>query len=645
MPNFKIGLPVFLATLLLAGCGSGSSSATTPGADTQAPSVPTGLTSSNIASSGATISWAASTDNVAVTGYQIYRDGAKIGSGAATTFADSGLTASTTYSYTVAAFDAAGNTSAQSAVLSVTTAASSSDTQAPSVPSGLAATGITANGATLSWSASTDNVAVTGYLIYRNGTQVGRVAATMFVDSGLAASTTYAYTVAAFDAAGNTSAQSAPLSVTTSAATSIINLVKSFDGVNASNGPVYKDHPDLGGAVGPNHVVDFDGATFTVRDKSTGNVLMQLTQSQFWSNAGVTPGQLNDPRLVYDPLAGRWYAVTAGPYAFIAISAGTDPTGQWKALALDTTNSGDLLVKVGFDATGIYACDYAPTSASNCYAIPKVDLLWGGQLPAPTLARMTMFGNLAFETVPALDLTAGKALTAPEIILTRQGGQTASNLPMVLTLYKVTWSGNCTALSDPSCQSTISAAQSISTSQTYTTPGNAVQPGNAPPIRANEDHRFFTVFVSGGSVFTSHGTEINGRVGFEWFEIRISDGSVLQQAQLADPNADLIFPSLAVDGSGNVGIGYTKTSVAEFPSVYLVGRLATDPPNTLRSPILATAGTSGYACSLTTPPVGWGTYTSTMQDPSNPLTLWTYQEYANSATDCQWATRWVAFSL
>lgn len=91
------------------------------------------------------------------------------------------------------------------------------DTQAPTVPGGLAVSSTTSNSATLSWSASTDNTAVTGYDVYRNGTKVGSATTTSYTDSGLAASTTYTYTVRAKDAAGNVSASSTAVSATTKA--------------------------------------------------------------------------------------------------------------------------------------------------------------------------------------------------------------------------------------------------------------------------------------------------------------------------------------------------------------------------------------------------------------------------------------------
>src|SRR5699024_5430140 len=82
------------------------------------------------------------------------------------------------------------------------------DTRAPSVPAGLKVTGTTAASVSLSWSASTDDTAVTGYDVYRDGTKVTTTSATSYTDPRLKASTAYAYTVRAKDAAGNVSAAS-----------------------------------------------------------------------------------------------------------------------------------------------------------------------------------------------------------------------------------------------------------------------------------------------------------------------------------------------------------------------------------------------------------------------------------------------------
>lgn len=99
------------------------------------------------------------------------------------------------------------------------------DSQAPTVPAGLSATAISSNQINLSWTASTDNVAVTGYRIYRGGAQIGTTANTSYSDTGLSPETAYTYTVAAYDAVPNVSAQSSPASATTQASVGSGGLV------------------------------------------------------------------------------------------------------------------------------------------------------------------------------------------------------------------------------------------------------------------------------------------------------------------------------------------------------------------------------------------------------------------------------------
>jgi chitodextrinase len=124
------------------------------------------------------------------------------------------------YTYTVSAFDAAGNTSPQSSSVLAETSPST-DLTPPSVPGNLKSSNVTSTTLTLTWSPSSDNVAVAGYRIFRNGTQVGTTGTTSYTDTGLLASTTYTYTVAAYDSSNNLSAQSQDLVVTTTSAAAI----------------------------------------------------------------------------------------------------------------------------------------------------------------------------------------------------------------------------------------------------------------------------------------------------------------------------------------------------------------------------------------------------------------------------------------
>jgi acid phosphatase type 7 len=180
--------------------------------DTLAPTVPTDLGASAVGPTRVDLSWSASGDDVGVAGYKVFRDSVQIGSSPTPSFTDRTALPDNSYTYAVAAFDAAGNQSELSAPASATTPA---DTTPPSAPASLTATASGSNQVNLSWSASTDDVGVASYEIDRDGTPIGTSSATSFTDTGVQPSTTYTYTVAALDSAGNRSGDSAGATVTT----------------------------------------------------------------------------------------------------------------------------------------------------------------------------------------------------------------------------------------------------------------------------------------------------------------------------------------------------------------------------------------------------------------------------------------------
>ncbi len=190
---------------------------TTTAPDTQAPTAPTNLSASAITQNSFTLSWTASTDNVAVTGYDVYQNGVKINATniTVTSYNVTGLLPGTAYDYYVKAKDAAGNQSANSNVLNVTTA--TPDVIPPSAPANLQSSIITQTGFTLKWTASTDNIAVTGYDVYKDGVKINGslITTTSYNVTGLTTATTYSMTVKARDAAGNESTASIALPVTT----------------------------------------------------------------------------------------------------------------------------------------------------------------------------------------------------------------------------------------------------------------------------------------------------------------------------------------------------------------------------------------------------------------------------------------------
>jgi len=184
------------------------------GPDTEPPTAPSDLTATAVSSSEIDIHWSPSTDNVGVAGYRVYRNGAQVGTASETSYHDTGLKPGTSYRYRAVSYDAAGNVSSASNEVSATTLPAA-DTKRPTAPSRLKAAAVSSSGIALSWKASTDNVGVAGYRVYRNGTQVTTAVSLSFADSGLSPAVKYSYKVAAFDAAGNVSAMSVAAAATT----------------------------------------------------------------------------------------------------------------------------------------------------------------------------------------------------------------------------------------------------------------------------------------------------------------------------------------------------------------------------------------------------------------------------------------------
>ncbi|MFC0623440.1 discoidin domain-containing protein [Kribbella deserti] len=220
-----------------------------------------------------------------------------------------GLTRGTPWGYSLWELQAFGTTD------------STGDTQAPTVPTGLAAGTVTATSAALTWSPSTDNVGVTGYEVLRNGSPVATVAGTSYQDSGLAPDTSYSYTVRARDAAGNSSAASTAVAVRTK--------------VNQTTWP--------------------GDATVTIADGS--NVFGQNLSGLSFENPDVLWAAKNGPSTLYrlvrdgsnwrpDSIGGRTLNYRNGSGDPDAEAVVHTPDGLLVATERDGDNSGTSLAKV-----------------------------------------------------------------------------------------------------------------------------------------------------------------------------------------------------------------------------------------------------------------------------------------------------------
>jgi hypothetical protein len=419
-----------------------------------------------------------------------------------------------------------------------------------------------------------------------------------------------------------------------------VEVVSTFEG---NKGPGWKPAADAQGAVGPKHVVDFTEGGFTAHDKATGKVLRHFSQREFWNKVepanSIDPQKYpNDPWMLYDPVSERWFATIAGttePDSFLAISISSDPTQAWKGAKLPLPRI-DPGIKIGVDKNGLYICSANGSSNAkeslNCYVIPKANAI---APDGPVLTHAQTFPKLIYAAVPATDLDPNKAADAPAVLLNNEfGGPTCNKL----YLYKITWSGQKASLSD---------AQAIPLSRAYPTPRmEGSQPAPGVKLVESGGRRNNCAFVHGGSVFGCNGAKRTpgSRPGILWYEVRIRDGALLQEGFVDDVNCDYLYPALAVDSKGNIGVGCTRTSETEFPSVYVMMHAAADPANTMRAPVLAVKGTTYYRYPGVTA-TNFSNYSSTRIDPSAPDLLWTYQGYANSTVDRQWCTAWAAFKV
>ena len=364
--------------------------------DTEAPSAPTGLSSSNTTETSTDLSWNASTDNVGVTGYEFYVDGSLDGTTTGTTYAVLGLTINTTYAMHVVAKDAAGNSSANSNTVNVTT----SDITAPSAPGGLSASNTTQTSTDLSWTASTDNVGVTGYDVSVDGVFDGTTASTSYTVSGLTANTTYAISVVAKDAAGNNSSSSS-INVTTEAApgSGCSGGITSYpynQGFESGIGSwVQSSSDDL------NWTVDANGTP----SNSTGpSSAVEGSNYIYVESSGNGTGYPNKTAIITSPcfdLTGETQATFSFQYHMYGSTMGTlnlqasdDDGASWSSLWSLSGNQGNQWSSVNIDLAsyvgGSFQLRYVGTTSTSYRSDMALDQLSLNAGPPPSCTDVTL---------------------------------------------------------------------------------------------------------------------------------------------------------------------------------------------------------------------------------------------------------------
>ena len=300
--------------------------------DSIGPTAPTALVTSAVGQTSIALSWAASSDNVGVSGYGRFLNGGFVSNGTVTSYTFTGLACGTTYALSVDAYDAAGNRSPQASVNATTSPCSGGDLTPPTVPTGLATSGIGQTSITLNWTGSTDNVGVAGYGRYRDGAMLSSGSGTSFTFSGLSCGKSYTLGVDAFDAAGNRSGQAQVTAATTACTTSSGSIFLSPSGSDSAscslNAPCKT--LDRGYHVAqPGQTVELAGGDYgsqTINPDSTKNSASSDVVIRPASGATVTMDMVK----VYGShivLHGTW-------------SAGVGSTSNWRIRHISNDDSG-----------------------------------------------------------------------------------------------------------------------------------------------------------------------------------------------------------------------------------------------------------------------------------------------------------------
>jgi hypothetical protein len=411
-----------------------------------------------------------------------------------------------------------------------------------------------------------------------------------------------------------------------------------FSGVNP---------PDTVGDVGPDYFIQSingsGGAVVRVHDSSDGSVVAGPFAMDSLGTGACASG-LGDPVVLYDELANRWLLSEfsgSGNHLCVYVSQTSDPvSGGWFAYDFSTPNFPDYpKYAVWPDAYYVTTNEASPA----VYALDRVRMLTGAPATAQRFTAPSL-PSFPFEALTPADHDGDQPPPpgAPGIIARHRDTEvhgpasTPSHDLLELFEFHVDWTtpSNSTFTQLPSVpiaeiDSDLCGLVSFSC---VPQPGSGVE---LDPLR--EVIMFRLAYRRTGSTDVLVGnlaTDVDGNdhVGTRWFELR--DGgagwSVFQEGTLA-PDADHRWMgAIAMDGAGNILLGYNVSSSATFPGLRYTGRHAADPPGTLAAEAVLAAGSASNGSNR------YGDYASMSVDPVDDCTFWFTGEYNTSS---QWSTR------
>jgi hypothetical protein len=406
--------------------------------------------------------------------------------------------------------------------------------------------------------------------------------------------------------------------------------------------------PDLGGAVGPNHVMTALNSQVRIQDKS-GVTISTVTLNGFFSPL-VGGANVFDPKVLYDPFAARWIITapansrSATSALLIAVSSTSDPTNPWTGYSFDVdaanTNWFDY-PSIGFNNNWIVVTGNLFTISANTFMGAQIYIfdkaaLYAGPSAPTVLNRPASDG---FTICPAVTLDNS---ISTEFMVSNWNGSSGGN--GFLRLYTITGT--------PAAPVYAMTMLLPNVAQPWASNPNATGADFAPQntvtqLIQNNDSRMQNVVFRNGSVWCAQSAFLPDtgptRSAAQWWQIDPTTGNVQQFGRVDDSTGVnfFAFPSIAVNAYNDVLLGYSSFSAAQFASSNYSFRLHTDAANTLQPTVQFRAGLAKYFKLFTGSRNRWGDYTSTCIDPDD-FSLWTLQEYAEmpSGGFDMWGTEW-----
>ncbi|HEX5736202.1 MAG TPA: C25 family cysteine peptidase [Blastocatellia bacterium] len=432
----------------------------------------------------------------------------------------------------------------------------------------------------------------------------------------------------------------------------------SFQALNDNNATI---PPDTNGAVGSNHLMTTLNTQIRIQNRA-GGIISTVSLLSFWTGLGHS--DVFDPKVLYDPFAGRWMFTTvasrnsATSAVLIAVSQTDDPTGVWNRFSIDAdpmnTKWADF-PSIGFNKDWIVINVNMFNNIGNAFAQTN-NLVC---VKANIYANVTPAGTFKFFNFIGFGGTQGPAITHDNTLATLYflqdwNGNSGGN--GFLRIYTLTGAVGSETMTPGGFPTATGAPWD------FVPPGGAdfaPQMGSAVKIQSN-DSRMRNVVYRNGSLWTTHTVFLPAggaatRSAVQWWQIDPGTLAIQQRARIDDATGTnfFAFPSIAVNSAADVFIGYSRFSAGQFASANYSGRRSSDPLNTLRDDAVLKAGEDCYFKTFAGAQNRWGDYSNTVVDPSNDFDIWTIQEYAAAssppgtctANTGRWGTWWGRLSF